>query len=371
MIKQISFAAVSAAILLSSCGSPGGSGIGSSFEATFDMEQIDSFGNSTGVMISSISNIQVATDGTTIVTDGRAPVIYVFDAEGEYQGTVGDIGQDSGQFDSSPTVSLFENDSLFAFDRSMQRASIFARDGFAWTYVREFPVNMVTDDGHNIAALVKLEGLEGYVTTEVAAPMMGADGQTQEQWLRYRVIGEDGSVLDADYISRKNQQTVTGDMNGAPATRVLPFGRNSFLRVEKGGDFYLGAWNDALKIDHFSADGTPLGGIEATVAERPVTDTDKQLDPRTADPIVADKVPATHPAYVSFLVSDKGNYWVNIGQINAESTYWVVLSPASEVLGSTLLPASIRPVRIVGGKMYAANQSSSVEPEVVVLKADF
>jgi hypothetical protein len=74
---------------------------------------------------------------------------------------------------------------------------------------------------------------------------------------------------------------------------------------------------------------------------------------------------------VSFLVSDKGNYWVNIGQINAESTYWVVLSPTSEELGSTLLPASIRPVRIVNGKMYAANQSSSVEPEVVVLKADF
>jgi hypothetical protein len=371
MIKKISFVAVSAAFIFSACGSPGGSGIGSSFDTSFEMEQLASFGNSTDVMISSISNVQVASDGSAIVSDGRAPVIYVFDAEGGYQGTIGDIGQESGQFDSPPTVSLFENDSLFAFDRSMQRASIFARDGYTWTYVREFPVNMVTDDGYNVAALVKLEGLAGYVTTEVAAPTMGADGQTEEQWLRYRIIGEDGSVLNADYISRRNQQTITGDMNGAPATRVLPYGRNSFLRVEKGGDFYLGAWNDALKIDHFSADGTQLGGIEATVAERPVTDTDKTLDPRSADPRVAGKIPATHPAYVSFLVSDKGNYWVNIGQVDANSTYWVVVSPSSEILGSTLLPASIRPVRIMNGKMYAANQSSSVEPEVVVLKADF
>lgn len=371
MIKKISFVAVSTAFIISSCGSPGGSGIGSNFDATFDMEQLDSFGNSTGVMISSISNIQVASDGTTVVTDGRAPVVYVFDAEGEYQGTVGDIGQEPGQFDSPPTVSLFENDSLFAFDRSMQRASVFARDGFAWTYVREFPVSMVTDDGYNLAALVKLEGLSGYVTTEVAAPTVGTDGQSDEQWLRYRIIGEDGTVINANYISRRNQETITGDMGGMPATRVLPFGRNSLLRVEKGGDFYLGEWNDQLKIEHVGADGTRKGGIEATVAERAVTDTDKQLDPRTADPIVADKIPATHPAYVSFLVSDIGNYWVNIGQINAESTYWVVLGPNSEVLGSTLLPASIRPVRIVNGKMYAANQSSSVEPEIVVLKADF
>lgn len=371
MIKKISFAAVSAAFLLSSCGSPGGSGIGGSFEASFNMEQLASFGNSTDVPISSISNIQVASDGTAIVSDGRAPVIYVFDADGGFQGTIGDIGQESGQFDSPPTVSLFENDSLFAFDRSMQRASIFARDGYTWNYVREFPVNMTTDDGYNVAALVKLEGLGGYVTTEVAAPIVGTDGSSDEQWLRYRVIGEDGSVINGSYINRRNQETITGDMGGMPTTRVLPFGRNSLLRVEKGGDFYLGEWNDKLKIDHFSADGTRIGGIEAAVVERPVTDADKQLDPRTADPIVADKIPATHPAYVSFLVSDKGNYWVNIGQIDADNTYWVVLGPNSEVLGSTLLTASIRPVRIVGGKMYAANQSSSVEPEVVVLSADY
>src|SRR5690606_37257584 len=117
---------------------------------------------------------------------------------------------------------------------SMQRASIFARDGFTWTYVREVPVSMVTDDGYNVAALVKLEGLSGYVTTEVAAPTVGTDGQSDEQWLRYRIIGEDGSVINANYISRRNQETITGDMGGMPATRVLPFGRNSLLRVEKG-----------------------------------------------------------------------------------------------------------------------------------------
>jgi len=371
MIKKISFAAVSAAFLLSSCGSPSGSGIGSSFDATFTVEDINRFGSTDDAIISSISNILVASDGTTIVTDGRAPVVFVYDADGNYQGIVGDIGRGPGEFDSPPTVTLFENDSLFAFDRGMQRASIFARDGFAWNFVRSFPINTQLEDGYNIGAVAKLESVDGFITTEQMSFSPSSDLKPEDARFRYRVIAEDSTELKSNFITRRIGEAVVESGADFVNIMVLPFGRNSFVRIEKGGDYYLGEWNDKLKIDHFAFDGTRLGGIDVPVAERAITDTDKTLDPRTADPRVADKIPATHPAYVSFLVSDKGNYWINIGQIDANSTYWVVISPSSEILGSTLLPASIRPVRILNGKMYAANQSSSIEPEVVVLKVDF
>lgn len=371
MIKKISFVAVSATFIFSSCGSPGGSGIGSSFDASFEMEQLANFGNSTDVMISSISNVQVASDGSAIVSDGRAPVIYVFDAEGVYQGTIGDIGRGPGEFDTPPTVTLFENDSLFAFDRGMQRASIFARDGLAWNFVRSFPINTQLEDGYNVGAVAKLDSVDGFITTEQMSFSPSSDLKPEDARFRYRVITEDGIELKSNFITRRIGEAVVESGADFVTMMVLPFGRNSFVRIEKGGDYYHGEWNDKLKIDHFAFDGTRLGGIDVTVAERAITDSDKTLDPRTSDPRVAGKIPATHPAYVSFLVSDIGNYWVNIGQIDANSTYWVVISPSSEILGSTLLPASIRPVRILNGKMYAANQSSSIEPEVVVLKADF
>jgi len=371
MIKNISMAAITAAFLLSSCGTPGGSGIGSSFEATFTIEDINRFGSTDDAIISSISNILVASDGTTIVTDGRAPVVFVYDTDGNYQGIVGDIGRGPGEFDSPPTVSLFENDSLFAFDRGMQRASIFAREGFGWNFVRSFPINTQLEDGYNIGAVAKLEGVNGLITTESMGFSPGSDLKPEDARFRYRIIAEDGTELQSNFITRRIGETVVESGADFATMIVLPFGRNSFVRIEKGGDYFLGDWNDKLKIDHFAFDGTRLGGIDVPVAERAITDTDKTLDPRSADPRVAGKIPATHPAYVSFLVSDKGNYWVNIGQIDANNTYWVVISPNSEILGSTLMPASVRPVRIVDGKMYAANQSSSVEPEVVVLKADF
>jgi hypothetical protein len=371
MIKNISMAAIAAALLLSSCGSPSGSGIGSSFDATFTVKDINRFGSTDDAIISSISNILVASDGTTIVTDGRAPVVFVYDADGTFQGTVGDIGRGPGEFDTPPTVSLFENDSLFAFDRGLQRASIFARNGFSWNYVRSIPFNTQLEDGYDIGAIAKLIDVDGYITTDNVGFTAGTDRKPEDTYTRYRVIAEDGTELKSNYIKRRISEFVIESGSDFVTLRTLPFGRNSFVRIERGGNYYLGEWNDKLKIDHFAFDGTRLGGIDVPVAERTITDSDKTLDPRSAEPAVADKIPATHPAYVSFLVSDKGNYWVNIGQIDANNTYWVVISPDSEILGTTLLPASVRPVRIVDGKMYAANQSSSVEPEVVVLKVDF
>ena len=371
MIKSHPLHALVAVLLISSCSGPGGSGIGSSFESTFEASEISRFGSTDEAVISSISNILVASDGVTVVSDGRAPVIYVYGSDGSYQGMIGDIGQGPGEFDSSPVVSLFENDSLMAFDRSLQRASVFARDGFAWNFVRSFPVQMQLEDGYTLGALAKVEGVEGYITTENPPMNPDPDAMSEEHRIRYRIINEDGTEVNATYLSRKMGEMVVDAANGAATFKVLPFGRNSFVRIEKGGSYYLGEWNDKLKITHVAIDGTQLGGIDVPVAERSITDDDKKLDPRTADPALVDKIPATHPAYVSFLVSDQGNYWVNVGQIDADNTFWVVISPNSEVLGSTLLPASTRPVRIVNGKMYAANQSSSVEPEVVVFMADF
>jgi hypothetical protein len=371
MIKNFTIAAMAATVVFSSCSSPSGSGIGSSFDATFTAEDINRFGSTDDAIISSISNILVTSDGTTIVTDGRAPVVFVYDAEGTFQGTVGDIGQGPGEFDTPPAVTLFENDSLFAFDRGLQRASIFARDGYSWNFVRSIPFKTQLEDGYSIGAIAKLLDVDGYITTENVGFTAGTDRKPEDTYTRYRVIAEDGTELRPSYITRRISEVVVESGSDFVTLRTLPFGRTSFVRIERGGNYYLGEWNDKLKIDHFAFDGTRLGGINVPVAERTITDSDKSLDPRSAEPAVADKIPATHPAYVSFLVSDKGNYWVNVGQIDAKNTYWVVISPDSEILGSTLMPASVRPVRIVDGKMYAANQSSSVEPEVVVFKADF
>jgi hypothetical protein len=357
-------------LLMISCGTPGQNQLGSDFTPSFTTEEIQRYGKSDDVSISAISNILVTSDGLSLVTDGRAPAIYIFDQNGSLVGNVGEVGFEAGQFDVPPVISLFENDSLFTFDRSLARASIFHREGDLWLYSRDFQVSTQLEDGYTINAMVKLEGLDGYVTTEQMA-MDPTNPETLTASIRYRIIDELGQAKQANYIQRKPQELVSDNSSGNPMIKILPFGRNSFLRVEKGGEYYLGAWNDKLSIQHFNVNNEQMGSIDLSVAERTITDDDKRLDPRSADPAIANLMPTTHPAYVSFLVSDKGNYWINLGQINAESTFWVVVDPASTVLGSTLLPATTRPVRIINGKMYAANQGSSTEPEVVVLKVDF
>jgi len=369
MIKKISFTAIISAFILSSCSSPGGSGVGSNFEPTFTITETARFGNSEDVSISAISNIMVASDGTTLVSDGRSPAIYMFDAAGSYIGTVGNVGRGPGEFDAPPSIALFENDSLFVYDRSLMRATIFARNDTSWSYARDFVVTNADAGEYQLSSLVKLPAMDGYVTSEQIAVI--PENLTNPSAIRYRIVAEDGSVLKAEYASRSFPESVAAGDPGSVTVAVLPFGWSSFIRFENGGTYYLGAKSDKLVIDQFDVDGNRVGGIDVPVVERPITDADKQLDPRAANPVVSGQLPANHPAYVSFLVSDIGNYWVNIGQIDASSTYWVVVNPQSEVLGSTIMPATARPVRIVDGKMYVANQGSTAEPEVVIYDVEY
>lgn len=338
-----------------------------SLTPTFTAEETARFGKGNpDLVISAIANIVTSSDGTILVADGRAPAVYNFSADGTYNGTVGDYGSEPGNYESAPAISLFENDSLFVWDRSLNRGTIYAKNAGGWEYARHFELSTDAGDGYAISGLSKVTGLEGYITVEAVPGMPSNDGSTDP---RYRIIRENGEVISASYLTRKNPELFIDPSRGI--VFQMPFGRSSLVRFDDGGEYYLAPWNDKLSIGHFSADGTRLGGIDVNVPVRNVTDADKQLNPQTADPAVAEQLPATHPAFVAFVVADNGNYWVNMGQVEAASTFWAVYSPTGDLLGTTKLPAAVRPARIVNGKIYAASQSSTSQPEIVIYTAPY
>lgn len=354
------------AVLLTQCNGIGKNEIGTSFEPSFELKQVQQFGLNDDMGIGSISNIFVTIKGHILVSDGSGPMIYHFDGEGNYLGSIGEFGSEVGQYEGVPVISLFENDSLLVWDRDMQKALLFSAQDTTWTFEREFTVNRFTQDGYMVNNVVKFEGWNGYLTHETKA--LSEETVNDSTFHRYQLIDEANEVIQANLLTRRNQEWVIDNENG---NSVLPFGRNSFVRFDKDGVFYVGKWNDQLDILEQKIDGTTLKTFTHPVKARTVTEDDKKLDPRTANPILQDKLPSTHPAYVAFVVSDKGNIWVNIGQINAESTYWVVIDANNTIVGSTLLPAQVRPARIVNGKLYAARQSSNTKPEIVVYETTF
>lgn len=339
------------------------------FETTFTPQEELRFGKGNpDLVISAISNIVVASDGLMLVSDGRTPAIYRFDTQGNFLGGVGDLGTEPGQFDAPPSISLFENDSLFAWDRSLMRGSIFARSGDDWTFARSFQLPLDAGDGYMIGALSKLKGLEGYITSEVVP---GLPDSSRNNDPRYRIVSENGEALNPSFLSRRSPEIFVDTSTPFGTMFQLPFGRSSLVRFEDGGTYYLAPWNEDLKIDQYDASGNRIGGIDIETAKRDVTDVDKQFNPQAGAPGVAEHIPATHPAFVAFVVSDKGNYWVNIGQTDLSTVFWAVYAPSGDLLGTTSLPATVRPVRIIDGKMYAASQSSAAEPEVVVYSVDY
>ncbi len=353
-------------LLLAQCSGFGQNEIGSTFEPSFELKEVQQFSLNDDMGFGSISNILVTSKGTILVSDGSGPMVYQFDNSGKYLGSIGDYGSEVGQFEGVPVVSLFENDSLLIWDRDLQKALIYSAQDTSWAFVREFTVNRFTQDGYMVNNVVKFEGWGGYLTHETKA--LSEETVNDTTFHRYQRINEANEIIQPNLLTRRNQEWIIDNDNG---NSVLPFGRNSFVRFDKDGSYYVGKWNDQLDIRHLNIDGATLNTITQPVKTRNISEDDKKLDPRTANPNLQDKLPTTHPAYVAFVVSDKGNIWVNIGQINAESTYWVVIDAKNTVLGSTLLPAQDRPARIVNGKLYAARQSSNTKPEIVVYETSF
>ncbi len=87
--------------------------------------------------LAGVGEVEFLSDGSLLVEDQQARSLFLFDPSGRLVRRVGDRGEGPGQFENINQLSVTPGDTVYAYDRRLQRVSVFTRSG---DLIRTIPI---------------------------------------------------------------------------------------------------------------------------------------------------------------------------------------------------------------------------------------
>jgi hypothetical protein len=295
-------------------------------------------------------------DGRIVVADGSSHELRFYDERGAYVSAVGREGGGPGEFREISGLEVGADDSIYVFDWSSQRVSIFdargelARDfgvppaiapldyvgRFAderWYARRDGPFDPATS-GASRRELVRYIALDA--AFERDSPIAELAG---EIWVAFRAFGDVGYR--------------TALFTPSPSQDV----HRSCLYVVVGDDF---------DVSVFSSDGRLLRRVRNAGERQPVTEAHRSawikdfidnlpaavpeaLRAQLPNELKKNPTPESLPVYNDVVIDAQGYIWLQEYEPQSESgrswsesgRWWIVLSPTGELLGRVEMPAAL------------------------------
>jgi hypothetical protein len=302
-----------------------------------------------------VLGLDVDSHGNVYVAD-RSSQLLVFSPAGAVLRKLGRKGRGPGEFDGLQAVRILPGDSVYAFDASLQRATVFAPHSDRAAY----SVNVGTN-----AMLFSYWALPATSTRSIFAAYRADVGEGDGRGLHghrkevLRVLNPDGSILkDSVAVFAESEALfVHGAVEGV---MYNPYGRQPVLTLGNGGRVYA-AWNGALTIDVYSAAGKRIKTIHPAVTARPRPITDKDRDSVVA--LLAGTVPPAEvrrafaevgsdswPLFRDMVVDDADRVWLGLLGRHGEPVHWVAFDQVGAQVASMELPENVS-LRVLRGRM--------------------
>lgn len=288
------------------------------------------------------------TDGRVVVANGglssRLPM---YSAQGEYLGSVGREGEGPGEFRWITKVETGPHDSLFVFDASLQRMTVFLPDGEVARTASFVPVGDVRGSG--LQSVTRM-----------------ADGQTWVGRGRSRIRAGPANVILRDTVSiglldttfsefrvlqdLPDQMMTTTEIGGRRAFRSPAFSP-AVVHAVWGRCIFLSKGDDS-SISVFGAEGSVVAGFEGPGVPRPVAARHLEVReeallraaPEDAGPFVRrmfrDEAKTTHLPYYHAMIADEwGQIWLQkYTPPWGMGRSWYVISQSGDWLGEVEMP---------------------------------
>jgi len=298
-------------------------------------------------------------DGRIVVANGGSSELRYFDANGEFLMSAGRQGSGPGEFERLGWVRSMPGDSVFAYDSSTRRVSVFDAAG---EFVRSF---QVTSPGERQFPLAQGMFDDGKVLV-MNLNLFGADGPPPDGYQRrsdtYQVFSsqgelesEIGSFLGAETFMRSGRE----GGNTFISIAQIPFG-HSPSAVAAGEHLVYGS-SDTYEYGVYARDGSLLRIVRRAFEPRGVTDADlaafidRQVEDREGQQTRAEvekqyadmPLPNTMPAYDDIERDAEGNIWVRdfSPDVDAPRT-WTVFDSVGQMRGSLTVPAGVSVLQI-------------------------
>lgn len=234
------------------------------------------------------SDVAVSPDGKTYVIDGGNHQVAVFDASGNRVATLGERGEEDGQFESPVGLDINRKGDVYVADKGNSRLQMFSDDG---RFRRAMPLEEDGEEVTPVDVVVSANGKELFVTANNSHRVVvfdskgkylrgwGGEGEEDGQFRYPATIALDasGNVLVVDVLNARVQKfspdgtfvASFGGVGGKPGTFFRPKG----IAVDEAGnayvsDSFLGAiqvFNADGELQHIVGDGSEVKVLDTPV----------------------------------------------------------------------------------------------------------
>lgn len=318
-----------------------------------------------------VGALDVDRHGNVYVGD-RSARVFVFSPDGSVLRTLGRKGRGPGEFELIQSVRVLPGDSLYVFDASLDRATVFAPGMDRPAY----SVNL----GSSSMLFPYWTGpllSQGRIFAAYRAGFNDDDwdGKPRRRKEVVRILNADGSIQKDSVLASDEAEVLFfhGQFSGVTHN---PFGRETVYAL--GGDDHLyAAWSGALEIGVFSPDGRRVRTIRPAITPNP-----RPITARDRDSVVtalASAVPAAQvrrafaeigsdswPLFREIVVDDARNVWLGLLGKHGEPVHWTAFDQSGAQVASMDLPENVSLRVVRGSRAYGIELDQDDVPRVVI-----
>jgi len=302
-----------------------------------------------------VLGLDVDSRGNVYVAD-RSDQLLVFSPAGTVVRKLGRKGLGPGEFDGLQSVRVLPGDSVYAFDASLQRVTVFPPRSDRAAY----SVNVGTN-----SMLFSYWALPATSTRSIFAVYRAGFGDGDGRGLHghrkevLRILNPDGSIL-RDSVAAFNESEALVLHGAVEGVTFNPYARQPVFALG-GGDRVYAAWTGKLAIDVYSAAGRRIKTIRPAIDIRPRPITGKDRDSVVA--VLAGTVPAPEvrrafaevgsdswPLFRDMVVDDADRVWLGLLGRHGDPVHWVAFDQSGAQVASMELPENVS-LRVLRGRM--------------------
>ncbi len=299
----------------------------------------------------------VAVDGSSriFVGEQQEPKIYMFTAEGTLIKTIGQEGNGPGEFQRIASVHIGPADTLYVFDSSLERMSVYEPDEMKLAYE-------LTVSQDSLGLSYWLVGVldTGFLLT-YGWPISPGDAVADRLLYVMRIDWTGQIIRPPVHHLPAAEWLVSAEGEDRFAVR-MPFGRKPVLRTGSGGKLYAG-WTESVDIAVISPNGVQSKIVSHALTPIPLTRQEVhyyvgESSDWYREVVLAADLAATKPAFENFVVDDLERIWMKITPHSVVDTIaqWLIFDKESRLHGQVQLPMSIN-LRVIRQERAYAEHS--------------
>ena len=307
--------------------------------------------------------------GRVYVKDENTRGVIALGSELTYLRTLGRAGEGPGEFRHVSTVQVLPGDSVFVYDRNLNRNTVFGPGSGEAANVQRLP-GISYQDVYRIP--------DGFLAV-YSAPYQasGEDIGVNGAWLLR--LRQDGSVVDSlfSFPPKVNLVYRRGDPRGGGivSTSSHPFSHKPFVRIV-GGNHPAVVYASSLALDvttidietgvetAFSFPTTPMN-----VTPEELTSEVEKKSTRFAS-MLRDGTPYTWPPLIGMIADDNGTIFLGIRTTDRAIWEWAMFRSDGTHLGSVALPAGFVAYAYRDGRLIGSIANEFDVPEIRAYRVD-